>query len=130
VMGSYNIHFGSGIRRNLREQYLSARQNDQILESLDPGKAQSQTKSRSKAEKDWRNDIDALRNQAQKLSTGGSTPVIQAAIFKLVRASLEMAHESVHHPDQLADLWKHLKKVNLAQKQIQAVLHRADYDSG
>jgi hypothetical protein len=129
VMGSYNIHFGSGVRGRLREQYLSAKQNDQILESLDPEKNHSQKKSRSKVEKDWRNEIDALRNQAQKLSTGASTPIIQAAIFKLVRASLEMAHESVHRPDQLNELWKHLKKVNLAQKQIQAVLHRADHDS-
>ena len=43
---SYNIHFGGGIKRQLKESYMRAKQNNRIIESLDPSQRKRRSKNR------------------------------------------------------------------------------------
>jgi len=129
VMHTHRIHFGSGIRGDLKETYLTAKQNGRILESLEPStqRAEQQAgggKSKRPA-RDWRAEIDALRMQAQILDTGAGTPAIQGAVFKLVKASLELAQTSAHQPGDLNELWDQTRKVERALRKVQTTLDRA-----
>ncbi len=126
LMQTYRIRFGSGIRGNLRETYLTAKQNGRIIESLDPATWQSRKNERQQPAKDWRAEVDALRMRAQILSAGAGTPPIQGAVFKLVKTSLEMAQTSVHKADDLEALWDCARKVEQALRKIQTTLNRAE----
>jgi len=125
LMQTYPIHFGGGIRGNLREIYLTAKQNGRIIESLDPTTPTAQKNKPQRSARDWRAEVDALRMHAEILDTGGGTAPMQGAVFKLVKTSLEMAHTSVHRADDLEELWDCAHKVERALRKIQTTLNRA-----
>ncbi len=125
LMQTYRIHFGGGIRGNLREIYLTAKQNGRIIESLDPATRQTRKNKPQRPARDWRAEVDALRMHAEILSAGVGTSPIQSAVFNLVKTSLEMAHVSVHQADDLEELWDCARKVERAFRKIQTTLTRA-----
>ena len=45
---TYNIYFGGGIKRSLKESYMRAKQNNRIIESFEPTKKGSQNKKLTK----------------------------------------------------------------------------------
>jgi hypothetical protein len=127
LMQNHRVHFGSGIRGRLKETYLTAKQNGRIIESLD---APAQTEPRAsgkpkRPDRDWRAEVEAIRKQAEALQTGAATPAIQGAVFKLVKASLELAWTSTHQPDNLSQLRDQTRKVELALQKVQTTIHRA-----
>ncbi|MBU2498096.1 MAG: hypothetical protein KKE57_04290 [Proteobacteria bacterium] len=124
LMQVHPILFGGGISSELKEIYLIAKQNRSIIESIEPETQQTGEKRGRKPDKDWSAKVDALRLDAQKLSASGGTPPIQGAAFKLVKTSLEMAHESVHNPDDLEQLWEHARKVERALRKVYRTLNR------
>ncbi len=126
MMQNYPIHFGGGIRGNLRETYLTAKQNGRIIESLDPSTREVPKKKAPRPAKDWRAEVDALRMHAQALSAGAGAPPIQGAVFNLVKTSLEMAQVSAHQADDLEALWDCARKVERALRKIQTTLNRAE----
>jgi hypothetical protein len=125
LMQTYRIHFGGGIRGNLREIYLTAKQNGRIIESLDPATRQTRKNKPQRLARDWRAEVDALRMHTEILSAGAGTPPIRSAVFNLVKTSLEMAHVSVHQADGLEELWDCARKVERALRKIQTTLTRA-----
>jgi hypothetical protein len=71
--------FGGGIKGNLKEIYMAAKQNQRIIETLDPDLyAQQQEKARRKPTRDWRPEVDELVEMANKLK-GGKIPGFQPA---------------------------------------------------
>ncbi|MCJ7596082.1 MAG: hypothetical protein MUO52_15055 [Desulfobacterales bacterium] len=124
LMQVHPILFGGGISSELKEIYLTAKQNRSIIESIEPETQQTGEKKGRKPDKDWSAKVDALRLDAQKLSASGGTPPIQGAAFNVVKACLEMAHESVHNPDDLEQLWEHARKVERALRKVYTTLKR------
>ena len=121
----HQIFFGSGLTSELKEKYLTAKQNNRIVESLD---ADTQNISRNRSQKPTKNrsaKVDALRADAQELSADAGAPAIQMPVFSLVKASLEMAHVSVHDPDDIEQLWEHARKTERALKKVFTTLNRA-----
>lgn len=121
----YSIYFGGGIKSNLREIYLTAKQNGRIVDSLDPGVRRSEKEKTQKTAKDWSATVDKLAQEAQVLSAGSGTSVVQGAVFSLVKASLVMAQASVYDPEDIDQLREQAHKVERALKKIHATLNRA-----
>lgn len=83
---SYSVMFGSGIRGDLKETYLSAKQKNRIIESFD-----EPTKTRPvKAQllKNWEPDIAGLLEKTRQLKAGSDYPATYGSSFSLVKASL------------------------------------------
>jgi hypothetical protein len=125
LLQPHQIYFGSGIRSDLKETYLTAKQNQRIVESLEADLQETARNKPRKSPKDWGTKIDSLRLEAQELSAGAGAPVIQGPVFSLVKASLEMAHVSVQSPDDLEQLWEQARKTERALRKVLATLNRA-----
>jgi hypothetical protein len=121
----YGIFFGAGIKGDLKEIYMAAKQNQRIIDTLeyDP-QAKTQEKARPKPIADWRPKVDELVNAANKLK-GGELP-IQSEAFSLLKASALLAQAVTHNPDDLTSLWKLHKRVNTALRKVEAALYRAE----
>ncbi len=121
----YNVLFGGGIKGNLKEIYMAAKQNQRIIETLDPDLyAKEQEKAWRKPIRDWRPEVDELVKVANKLK-GGQVP-IQSEAFSLLKASTLLAQAVIHNPDDLADLWKLSNRINRALQKLETTLNRAE----
>jgi hypothetical protein len=123
LLNAYNIYFGSGIRGNMKEIYLAAKQNRRIIEILEPER-QPKKRAPRKPPRDWRPVVDELVKAAGKLK-GGSSPV-QSPAFSLLKASARLAQAAAHDPDDLDALWKLEESVRRALLRMETVLDRAE----
>jgi hypothetical protein len=125
MLNFYNIFFGSGIRGNLKEIYMAAKQNQRIIGTLEP-EQQPPKKKRAprKPPPDWRPVVDDLVETAKKLK-GGQSPV-QSPAFSVLKASARLAQAAVHDPDDLDALWELGWSVQKALRRLETVLDRAE----
>ena len=67
----YNVHFGGGIKRELKESYMIAKQNGRIIESLEPIQKENQKENQKekpgKPLKDWNFELNELADKAKNL---------------------------------------------------------------
>jgi len=125
LLNVYNIYFGSGIRGNLKEIYMAAKQNRRIIETLEPERQQPKKKrAPRKPPRDWRPVVDELVKTAEKLK-GGQSPV-ESQAFSVLKASARLAEAAVHGPDDLDALWKMERSVQKALRRLETVLYRAE----
>lgn len=106
---AYNIHFGSGVRGDLKETYMIAKQNHRLIESL--GSQPSLTQSNPQILKDWAPEINDLYEKAKHLKAGSNYPVTYGAAFGLIKAGLEFAQAVVSDSKDSNTRYKALKKV-------------------
>nr|MBF0220937.1 hypothetical protein [Desulfobulbaceae bacterium] len=125
---AHNIYFGSGIKRELKESYMAAKQNNRIIESFDTAKNDSQKKKENTNTplKNWRSELNELSNGSKKLTGKASDPVIFSPAFSLVKASIEFAQSAVSNPDDQEGLYKALNKVRRAYNKSNTVLNRQE----
>jgi hypothetical protein len=123
VLEGYHISFGSGIRSELKETYMAAKQNGRIVESFE---SVNQLKEK-KPSKDWRPTIDGISLEVDKLRSTGGAPSIQGPVFSLAKASIEFTKTAVHTPDNLDELRKSLQRVRRAIRKIESTLDRTEY---
>jgi hypothetical protein len=120
LLSGYNLYFGGGIRSSMNEAYMTAKQNDRIITTLEPELAPPPRKK--KPAKDWRPVVDDLVKTTNKLKGG---PAVQSAALSLLRASAKLAQAAVHDPDDLDELWKLGRRAQTALNRLQTVLERA-----
>ena len=123
MLSVYNMYFGPGIRGNMKEIYMAAKQNRRIIETLEPERQPKKRETR-KPLRDWRPVVDELVKTAGKLK-GGPSPV-QSPAFSLLKASARLAQAAVHAPDDLDALWKLEGSVRRALRRLETVLDRAE----
>jgi len=123
MMGSYNIYFGGGIRSSLNEEYMTAKQNNRIITTLEPELAKPARKPK-KPPKDWRPELDDLVKQTEKMKGG---PAVQSAAFGLLRASAKLTQGAIHNPDDLDELWNLERRARTALTRFQTALSRVEY---
>jgi len=125
LLNVYNIYFGAGIRGNLKEIYMAAKQNRRIIETLEPER-QPPKKKRAprKPPPDWRPVVDELVKTAEGLK-GGRSPV-QSPAFSVLKASARLAQAAVHDPDDLDAVWEMGRRVQRALRRLETVLDRAE----
>lgn len=126
LLESRNISFGSGIKRNLKETYMRAKQNSQIIDCLKKPQVENQNELRSKSIKDWKPELNALAHKANKLKGAADSPAIYTPAFSLVRASIEFAQLAVSDANNQEDLYKALQKVRRAFNKTGTVLYREE----
>ena len=119
-----SIFFGGGIRSDLRETYLTAKQNGRFVESLDE-QGTERPAPRQVLEKDWRSDVDALVAATDKLK--GSRETLESEVFSLLKAAAHYAQSAVHNPDDLDGLWQAQKQTVRALRKLEARLNRAEH---
>lgn len=122
MMSGYNIYFGGGIRSGLKEEYMTAKQNNRIITTLEPELAKPARKPKKPA-KDWRPEVDDLVKQTEKIKGG---PAVQSSAFSLLRASAKLAQVTAHSPDDLHELWNLERRVRTALSRFQTALSRAE----
>ena len=124
LMQSYNVSFGGGIKRSLKETYMKAKQNDRIITSLEENNVTS--KKVEIQTKDWSQEIKELSSLAKKLSGGSNQPVINSSIFSLIKSSIELANKAVVESREFNELNNELKKVSKSVEKIKTILYRMD----
>ena len=122
ILEGYNISFGRGIRSDLKETYMTAKQNGRIIDSFGPVKRVV----KKKPSKDWRPIINEISQEVKKLRSSSGAPPIQSPAFSLAKASIEFTKTAVHTPDDLDQLWKSLKRVERAIRKAETTLFRAE----
>ena len=124
VLKSYNIVFGGGIRSDLKEKYMAAKQNERIITTLDPEAAvPSVAKHQRERGKDWGPMVEEVVKASEQMRGG---PVIQSAAFALLRASAKVAQAAVQHPDDVKALLELGRQAQKALGRLQTTLERAE----
>ncbi|MCB0063124.1 MAG: hypothetical protein KDE19_13460 [Caldilineaceae bacterium] len=124
LLKPYSIFFGGGIKGDLRETYMIAKQNGGIIESLAGSPSVEQPARESKPAQDWGPTIATLTTEANKLRATSDSPAMQSPAFSLARAGVELAKLAVEQPDDVEALETALKKVERALKRATTVVER------
>jgi len=129
LLNIYNIDYGSGIKKELKEIYMTAKQNGSIIEDLlSPSEKSGKDQKKSfQADEALLAALDLMAEKANKMKGSQDGPAIQSPAFSLVRASLELAKASVSDPDDLDNISNILKKVGRAYKKSVTVYNRQDH---
>ena len=126
LLGHHNIFFGSGIKRELNEIYMRAKQNNRIIDCLEIYRESNQVKSNPKHLKNWKAEIDQLVSKAKKLRGSVEQPTIYSPAFSLVKASVGFAQLAVSDTKDPVTLQNALDKVRKAYNKSQTVLNREE----
>lgn len=123
---TYSVFFGGGIKGDLKETYLAAKQNQRIITTLEPSHPTLKPeKSRDKPPVDWRPEVDELVKAINKLKGDQQLP-LQSEAFSLLKTSGLLAQAATHTPDDLAALWKLHKHVSNTLRKLESALYRAE----
>ncbi len=134
LLGFYNVSFGSGICASLKEMYLIAKDNNAIIETLDPsfdaakaasnlGKASAKT---ARTAQDWTPLLDEMTSTAKQLRGGSGQPALYSPVFSLVRASIELAQAATEEPPNMDKLAKKARRIDTLLDQLDRTIER-DY---
>ena len=124
LMSIYRVYFGSGIRADLKEIYMAAKQNRRIIETLEPERASTRHRAPRKPAPDLRPVVDKVVSTANRLR-GGQSPV-QSPAFSLLKASARLAQATVHDPEDVDALWEQWQRVHRALRRMETTLDRAE----
>ena len=123
ILRPLSISFGGGYRARLRETYLRAKQNGQLIESLDPGH-QPATPSLAPI-RNWTREVASVKKAAAKLK-GEKSPMAKEA-FAVCRESARLAGAAIENPGDLGELRAHGYTVAKALRRFEKVLDRAKW---
>ncbi|MDQ6954019.1 MAG: hypothetical protein Q9M20_01075 [Mariprofundaceae bacterium] len=108
-----NIHFGGGIKRRLKDEYMAAKRQNKIIYSLNPADNKAtENKVASIPQKDWSNELAQLKAIAKKLKGGSGQPEAHGAAFCLLRAAIELAELAISEDRDYGAIRKGVSKVN------------------
>ena len=125
-LGHHNIFFGGGVKRQLKETYMRAKQNNRIIDCLEMSCENNRAKSQPQHLKNWKPEIDQLAIKVKKLRGSVEQPTIYSPAFSLVKASVGFAQLAVSNENDPETLQKALDKVRRAFNKSQAVLNREE----
>lgn len=128
MMSSRGIRFGGNMREELKEIYMTAKQNRRIITTLDPEKREEMQRDRKKNVKDYSSELNQVAEIARKLRGGSSAPAIRTPAFKLVRESIKFAREAADNPKDVESLGEQLNKVNSTLRRCSRVIDRTEID--
>ena len=126
LLEGHNMYLGKGIRYDLKETYMAAKQQGRIIVSFD---AQDQKKKPPARKKDWKPLLDEIAQKAKKLRSSRGEPAVHSPAFSLIKASIEFARAAIDNPDDTDELWKAYDRVERAMRRAETVLYRSEYFS-
>lgn len=126
LLEGYGVHLGSGVKQDLKEQYLRAKQTGKIITALDHGEPEllQGHEQHSIKSVDWSKELDQLSTLSKKLTGGMGQHPINGPIFSLVKASIKMAKYAIENPDNSEAMFKDLDRVERAINKIEDTIYR------
>ena len=118
----YGLFFGAGIRADLKEIYLTAKQNGRIIISLEPDTAEDPVQLPRKTNKENEAIVVQIMRASKRLKGGAA---IQEAAFGLLRAGAKTAQAAVQGQDAVEELWRLGRKAQNALNHLYNTLKRA-----
>ncbi|MBT8421073.1 MAG: hypothetical protein KJO08_09460 [Gammaproteobacteria bacterium] len=125
-MRPYNVLFGDGIKSDLKEIYMKAKQNGKIIFSLGTGDLTSPAGDEPIPSVDWSRELQELMAISKTLKGGAGQPMINAVVFGLVRASIEFADKALSDSMDINMLLADFSKVQRALKKVEDTLYRME----
>jgi len=124
LFASYNVWIGGNMSANFKDTYMSAKQNQAIIESP-RDLIQPSTRTRKVVSaKDWSEELEQLAELAKSLRGGQGQPPINSAAFSLIRASIEFAQLATSEDATWQQLNKSCGKVDRAVGKIYSITER------
>jgi len=121
---SYNLEFGSGIRGDLKEQYMVAKQAGRILTSLEARAPAAKPLSAERKLTPETADVAGEIVKSSERLRGGTA--IQSAAFGVLRASAKLAETAILQPEDLDEVERVERQVLRALNRLQRILERAE----
>lgn len=126
LMQSYNMYFGGGIKRSIKETYMRAKQNDNVIFVIGKGQKARNNKTANSKSIDWSKDLEQMKSIAKKFKGGVDQPAINGPIFGLLKASIALANQAVVNSTDIDSLEQELRKVERATNKAKTVLYRCE----
>lgn len=127
------ITFGPGVRRDLAETYRAIRENEGVIESLEPASAAAgavapagrpgQRAKPGQSADERLAVLDRMQQDAERLR-GASSP-LESRAFSLLRAAVALARAVVAEPEDSAALARHIRRTGTSLTQLANTLDRA-----
>ncbi|MDD4180371.1 MAG: hypothetical protein PHE87_01955 [Victivallaceae bacterium] len=118
--------FGGGVKRDLKEKYSRAKQNNRIIDTLEKPLGENKPQKKDKPIKNWEPELEKLLGQAKKLKSSTNSPAIYGVSFSLIKASIEFGQLAVSDSSTPQSIRKALAKVKRAYNRSGSVLSRED----
>jgi len=112
LLSHYSVSFGSGISGDLKDIYLQAKNNGDIIESL-TGNTQKPVVE-AKMVKNWQPEIQELKKIAQGLRGGQRQPAVCSSVFSLIKAAIALGEVTTAVPQDSEAIWKAYDRVERA----------------
>ena len=123
VLEGYSISIGGQIKKNLKETYLTAKQNNRIITSFEKSNIPEIT---NKPSKDWTPELDELLQLSKKLKSTKDDSVFLNPAISLIKSSIEFAKISATASHDLNATYKALKKVERALIKASDIYNREE----
>jgi len=122
LLKPHNIFFGSGVRFDLNEAYMVAKQNGRIITSLEIGAATSPEGARAeKTRQEWIKTVEEIGKTSERMRGG---PAIQSAALRLLWASAKVGEGALKRMDE-DNLMQLTQEVKRTLHQLETALKRA-----
>jgi hypothetical protein len=125
LLSAYRVYFGSGIRGDLKETYMAAKQKGRIVETLEPGPAAVKKATPAKPLPDWQPTVNQIAETTKQLKGSRQAPV-QSEAINLLKASATLAQAAISETENLDELWQLMQKAQRALNRLETTLHRAE----
>jgi len=122
IFKSRNILFGGGIKGELKEIYMSAKQCNRIIESL--AKPSSTRRKKQTSNKALAPVINELKKSISKISLSSDDPAILKPTLSMLKSSLMILEIATDSPNNWGEIEKVLRKVSTSVKQVEKVIER------
>jgi hypothetical protein len=123
LLAHYSVHFGRNITSELKDFYLMAKNNGEIIESLI-----NETKKsvEPKMIKNWQAEMQELSKIAQGLRGGQGQPALYSPVFSLIKAAIELGELTTAVPQDTDALWKAYNRIQRALDKTEKTLYYMD----
>nr|CAA6825729.1 MAG: Unknown protein [uncultured Thiotrichaceae bacterium] len=128
LMFSSNIHFGGNMKASLKEDYMRAKQNGRIIDTLPPSDKLTTKPSLESASKskDWSREIKQLQKTVKPLKGGSGQPPLNSPAFSLLKNSIDLASQAAVESADFDTLCATLKKVRRSLSQVENIVYRME----
>lgn len=120
---SRNILFGGGIKGELKEVYMAAKQCGRIIETLE--KSSTRTRKKPSYQREWLPVINELKKASAKLDISADDPAVLKSTLSVLKSSLILVEIAANSPDDWNEIDKALKKISTSLSQVDKIIERA-----
>jgi hypothetical protein len=122
LLRPHNISFGSGIRSDLNDMYMVAKQNGRIITTLEPDTITVLEVDRMETSRqEWIETVEEIVKASERMHGG---PAVQSAALTLLLASAKVGEAALKRMDE-NNLWQLTQQVKKALYRLETALKRA-----